>query len=178
MTSVPAVNLVTEREEFYEVSRKDFAKRYRDFEPAAAEVVFNILQTYNALFNRLAPKIQRFGLTLPGFNVLAILRSHSAKRCSLSRLSDLLLVSRANITGLIDSLARKGLVQRIDHEKDRRICLARITSQGEKLLETYCPVHYKETRLMFAALSDREKKTLSVILSKLRHSIEGTGESR
>ena len=112
--------------------------------------------------------LQTYGLTLSGLNVLAILRMHK-EGAPLNRLSHLLLVSRANITGVIDSLVRKGLVATSGHATDRRVRLARITPKGETFLNRYYPPHYVEISRIFKGLNTVEKKQIIGLLSKLRH---------
>jgi len=160
--------LSPDREAFYETLRMEYAKRYKTFDPSSVEVLFNILQTFAMGEARLAARIQRKGLTLSGLNVLTILRRYGAQGCPQNLLSHLLLVSRANITGVIDSLVRKGFVIRQDHVHDRRVILAKITADGDEWLDQYLPDHYKEIRDMFSGVSHQEKQELSRLLLKLR----------
>src|SRR5262249_51771822 len=97
--------------------------------------------------------------------------------CPLHELSELLLVSRANITGLVDSLEQRGLVSRIPDENDRRVRLASITPAGKQLLEEYLPDHYKMIRRLCSGLSDEEKAALSDLLTKLRRNVRGLPET-
>jgi DNA-binding MarR family transcriptional regulator len=159
------------REAFYADMRKEFAKRLKGLDPLAAEACFNIVQTYNLGEAFMAGRVKRTGLTLPGLNVLTILQRHKDSGCALNGLSDLLIVSRANITGLIDSLSRKGLVTREEHPQDRRVVLARITRKGEELLGGYMPVHFGTMREMTASLTKDEKDVLIRILTKMRRAL-------
>ena len=159
------------REAFYADMRTEFAKRLKGLDPQAAEACFNIVQTYNLGEAVMAGRVKRTGLTLPGLNVLIILQRHKDGSCALNALSDLLVVSRANITGLIDSLSRKGLVTREEHPQDRRVVLARITRKGEALLGGYMPTHFGTMREMAASLTKDEKDALIRILTKMRHSL-------
>jgi MarR family 2-MHQ and catechol resistance regulon transcriptional repressor len=159
------------REAFYADMRKEHAKRLKDLDLLAAETCFNLVQTYNLGEDLMAGRVKKTGLTLSGINVLIILYHHKEAGYALNALSDLLLVTRANITGLIDSLSRKGLVTREEHPKDRRVVLARITPKGEALLVGYMPAHFGTMREMTAALEKVEKETLIRILTKMRHSL-------
>jgi MarR family 2-MHQ and catechol resistance regulon transcriptional repressor len=160
-----------ERDRFYDDLRLQYAKRYKEYEETSASMVLNLVQTYTAMESRIGHQALRHGLTLPGLNVLSILRHHQKVGCPLNRLSELLLVSRANITGLMDSLARKGYVRRCEHKDDRRVCLACITPAGEAVLESYFPHHFKEVSKILSVLSEKEKKTISKLMTKLRNYI-------
>jgi MarR family 2-MHQ and catechol resistance regulon transcriptional repressor len=87
-------------------------------------------------------------------------------------LGELLLVSRANVTGLVDCLAQRGLVERSQHERDRRVRLVRLTRDGEKLLESVLPAHYARVREMLKGVSNKDKAILSELLMKLRHNTQ------
>jgi len=169
-SSSPAETLAR-REAFYADMRKECAKRIKGLDPLAAETCFNIVQTYHLGEALMAGRAKGAGLTLPGLNVLIILHQHNADGCALNELSDLLIVSRANITGLIDNLSRKGLVIREEHPQDRRVVLARITPKGESLLGGYMPAHFGTMSEMAASLTRNDRHDLIRILTKMRYGL-------
>ena len=89
------------------------------------------------LFPLTCQKISPYGITKAGFSVLMILSRSQSKSCKQNEISQLMLVSRANITGLVDSLFRPGLVERINDPHDRRVNMIRILPKGEKLLRGF-----------------------------------------
>ena len=94
-----------------------------------------IFRGYNAVlkdFNRL---FARFGLTEPQFNMLLLLARQRKEGMVLGKIGDKMLVSKANITGLVDRLEREGLVVRENHAYDRRSRLAKMTEAGLDLLK-------------------------------------------
>lgn len=157
-------------EAFYEQLRGDMSKRYKIYDALDNELLLNLVQTYIAGEAHMSTHIQEKGLTLAGLNVMCILLQHKPRGCPLNALSDLLLVSRANITGVVDSLVRKGFVTREEYATDRRITLAKITRAGETWVDHYLPRHYAKLQGLLAGITVPEKKTLIHILSKLRHS--------
>lgn len=52
---------------------------------------------------------------------------------SMSELAALLGVRLSTMTGVVDQLEGKGLVERVDHPEDRRSLQVRLTSEGKKL---------------------------------------------
>ena len=166
--SAPLSETQARREAFYVDLRRDFARRTRRFDPLSAEMCFNLAQTFSRCEALFTERAQSTGLTMSGLNVLIILRKHGAAGCALNVLSSLLVVSRANITGLVDSLVRKGLVTRMEHPEDRRVVLAHITRKGEELLASYMPTHHGITRDVAGALTLEEKETLIKLLTKIR----------
>ena len=86
-------------------------------------------------------------------------------------LGDLLAVSRANVTGLIDHLEQKGLVKRFVHEADRRARYARITQRANKLLDELIPCYFSKVKTLLGDLDTEEKSTLERLLGKARLSL-------
>src|ERR1700690_3849681 len=111
-------DLMDRREAFYNDMRGAFSRRIKTLDPLSAEACFNIVQTYHMAETLMHDCIQKVGLTLSGLNVLTILQHHRDTGCPQNALSDLLIVSRANITGVIDNLLRKGLVTREESSGD------------------------------------------------------------
>ena len=159
------------REAFYRELRQDFSRRSRRFDPLSAEMCFNLAQTFMRCEALFTERAHATGLTMPALNVLIILRKHGAAGCPLNVLSSLLVVSRANITGLVDSLMRKELVTRTEDREDRRVVLAHITKKGEELLASYMPTHHGITREIADPLILEEKTTLIKLLTKIRNGL-------
>jgi MarR family 2-MHQ and catechol resistance regulon transcriptional repressor len=167
-SSISLPNNQERREAFYLDLRRDFARRSKRFDPLSAETCFNIVQTFTRCEALFTERAHVTGLTLPGLNVLIILRKYGGEGCPLNALSNLLVVSRANITGLVDSLVRKGLVTRTEYPEDRRVVLAHITQKGEDLLASHMPTHHGVTRDIAAPLTSGEKEMLIKLLTKIR----------
>ena len=114
------------REHYYLDRMRHHSRRYREFHWPSVELVVNLFYTYDVLYMRLAREAEREGLSTAAFNVLMILSRRGEEGCPMSELGELLLVSRANVTGLVDCLERRGLVERVASAEDRRVKLARI----------------------------------------------------
>ncbi len=155
-----------------------YGQRYKEFHLPSIELIFNLVYTYEVTAAHIARIFAKHDLSLSAFNVLMILSRSDRKGLPLHEVGELLLVSRANVTGLVDCLERKGLVERTADEGDRRVRIVRITRAGEELLESVLPGYYGEVREIFAGLSDAEKATLSEFLSKLRGSVMNSLEKR
>ena len=163
-----AATTAVDIEDFYRNIRRRNGPRYKEFDETATELSFNIVHTFNRLEAHLQRAIRRRGMSLAGFNVLSILNQCEASGVPLNQLSDYLLVSRANITGLIDSLAARGFVKRSNDPQDRRVRRAAITASGKAWLEKYFPEHFGTVRKLTDALRLSEKKELVDLLTKLR----------
>lgn len=164
------------REDFYHKRVKESGPQYAGFDLSSAEILLSLRFTEDVLQQACAPLLGEFGLSKSSVNILMLLRHGPAEGMQLHDLGDLLLVSRANITGLIDHLEQKEYVTRVVDPNDRRARFARITAQGVELLNMFMPAHYRNMKAMLQALSDEEKKTLLGLLKKTRQSIAAYAE--
>ena len=166
------------RAQFYEQALPFVASRYPDYEIETGQMFFNLVFAYEAITNRMGRRMAQFGLTFPSFNVLMILNSHIYREsgCPMSQIGELLLVSKANITGVVDSLERRELVERVDADYDRRVKLARSTAEGTALLRGILPGHFREVKRITRGLTKQERMQLRDLLSKLQRTVLSAGE--
>ena len=134
-------------------------------------LLLNLLGTFDVAERLLAKRLAPYGLSPSSFNVLMILRQHP-EGCAMSAMSALLLVSRANITGLIDSLEERGLVQRTACVADRRSKMGMLTDAGGRLLEEILPGHYAYIKSMLASFPEEDKTQLTALLRRMRSAME------
>ena len=159
------------RESFYHERVSDAGRRYKGFDPLSTQAVLNLIYTYDVFHQASSRYMAHYGLSKSSLNILLLLRHGPAEGMQLHDLGELLLVSRANITGLMDSLEEKGWVERVVHSSDRRVRYARITGKAEALLDEFMPVHYRHVKSLLQDLSNEEKETLAVLLKKARRSM-------
>jgi DNA-binding MarR family transcriptional regulator len=158
-------------EAYYEDAVRRAGKKFKEFDWPSANLLFNLFYTHEVASAPLERGVGTHGLSLSAFNVLMILSRSETKGCHFHRLSELLVVSKSNITGLVDCLEKRGLAERAEGSPDRRRRIARITEAGERLLEAMLPGHYGMVREMLDGMSDKEKAMLSELLSKVRRCV-------
>jgi MarR family 2-MHQ and catechol resistance regulon transcriptional repressor len=163
---------VDKRGKYYEERVRNSA-RFEEFHRPSVELLLNLIYTYDVVETRLTRVLGAHSLSLSGFNILMILNSMKPAGCQLHELGELLLVSRANVTGLVDSLEQKGLVERTPDKSDRRVRMARLTKTGSEFLESMLPNYYVEIRRLFSGSNNSEKAALSELLANLRATIQG-----
>lgn len=88
---------------------------------------------YTYVFRQLAlhMKEKKLPITPDQFRVLTHLWQHDG--CSQQELAAGSLRDRANVTRIIDILEREGIVERNDHESDRRIFKIQLTKMGKDI---------------------------------------------
>jgi MarR family 2-MHQ and catechol resistance regulon transcriptional repressor len=171
--SVPSLTPRPDKRESHYLNRmQHHSERFPDFDWPSVEMVINLIYTYEVVNAVLVRKIEKHGISPGAFNVLMILSRCDENGCQMSEVGELLLVTRANITGLVDCLVAKDLVARFDDPRDRRVRLVRLTDAGHAFLDSILPDHYSRMQEMLRGMSDAEKKALSKMLTKLRRTAQ------
>jgi MarR family transcriptional regulator, 2-MHQ and catechol-resistance regulon repressor len=163
--------LADPRESFYQNKCQELGRLYPQFDRLSAEVMLNLLYTCDVAASSTGKFLSKYGLAKSSFNILMNLRHGPPEGMLLHDLGELLLMTRANVTGLIDHLEEKGLVRRIVDASDRRARFARITKKGEALMDELVPHHFARTQQRLAAFTEDEKQTLVALLKKLRSAV-------
>lgn len=145
----------------------DPGKEYPGADKLATEVVMNVLRTESLVSAGLTEVLRKHGLSLATFSVLMILKRAGRPLCPFE-IGDRLLVTRGTVTGLLDSLEKKKLINRGPHPDDRRMLLVDVTENALELLSDLLPEHFPNEAEMMAALSEREKETLIRLLGKIQ----------
>lgn len=102
--------------------------------------------------------------TLPRFDVLAALHAEPAGM-KMSELSEHLVVSNGNVTGVVERLVSEGLVARENLESDRRAFLVQITDKGRSLMDTMTNDHLGWIDDMFGEVSETDAaRGISIML--------------
>ena len=111
-----------------------------------------------------------FDITLPQFDVLSELE-HAGNALTMSQLSQKLMVSNGNVTGVVDRLERDGLVRRRASSTDRRVQYIELTEQGVSLFRDIASEHERWIENLLGDLSANEIKALIAGLGKAKDSI-------
>lgn len=119
---------------------------------------------------------EEFGVTLPRFDVLAQL-DRAPDGLTMGELSDHLMVSNGNVTGLVDRLVEEGLISRAPSATDRRRSRVKLTPSGKRAFDAMTPQHERWIDDMMAGLSRQEMAQLLELLGKLKRSVATGGQS-
>lgn len=113
---------------------------------------------------------ERFGMTLPRFDLLAQLeRAPSGLR--MGELSRRLMVTGANVTGLVAQLTAEGMVERLAESGDRRAFVVRLTAKGRDAFHEMAAEHERWIVDLAAGLSASERARLHALLGSLKSSV-------
>ena len=159
------------------------AKEFPDLDPSAAEAYLHLLLTGDDVFAVTERNLSERSISHGRFGVLMLLwgsrrprdnKPAGADDCgpagprTPAELADAAGVTRATMTGLIDTLERDGLVKREPDPDDRRMMSVLLTPKGEKFLNEFLPGHFKLMAELMAPLSESERKTLVKLLVKIQ----------
>src|SRR6266516_4545599 len=113
--------------------------------------LLQLLRTAETLWNASRLFFVRWDLSPSQFNVLNLLYDQP-DGCTQVGLSRSLIMHRSNVTGLVDRLEGRGLVQRRDIAHDRRAYRVVLTSTGKKLVRQILPRYYAAAEQVWGAL--------------------------
>ena len=113
----------------------------------------------------------RFNVTLPQFDLLAALHD-ALDGLTMTELSQSMMVSNGNITGVVERLERDGDVRREAKPGDRRSSVIHLSEQGREKFVTMAREHHGWVADMLGGLDDTEIGQLSDLLSRARKSVK------
>lgn len=142
---------------------------YDKFPEATMGEIFGLIEHTAKNLRRIQRRtVREVGLTPPQYGVLHMLWERDER--PFKDLADALLCTRATITGIIDTLERKGFVMRKPNPADRRSILAALTDEGRDLQHS-TPALDSIYNSCCSGLAPLEFQQLGFLLQKLNDSL-------
>lgn len=146
-----------------------------------------LVQAYQAFAAYSDAHVRQFGLTSAQFDVIVALGQVSlgqggvdrspgethegfAAGITMAALAAKIRVTKGTLTGIVDRLETKNLVQRQVPDSNRRSFTVRLTAEGKGVFDRVFPAHVVHLRGRFEKLERAELELLKVLLEKLRDS--------
>ena len=129
-------------------------------------VLRELAATYQAFEAYSAAHIRSLDLTPPQFDIIATLGNTTGM--PLKELGEKTLITKGTLTGVVDRLSDKKLVQRIASPSDGRSQIVQLTPQGEALFTRVFPAHVAYMAQAFSELSSQDLVSMETNLSRLR----------
>lgn len=139
----------------------------KSFKSEIQKAYINIVYTANYLEVKQAAVFKPYGITLPQFNVLRILRGQHPKPATVNLLMERMLDKTSNVSRIMDKLELKKLATRKQCPNDRRSVDILITEAGLELLKKM-DAELENQRIGLHNLSDDEARELNRLLDKIR----------
>jgi DNA-binding MarR family transcriptional regulator len=147
------------------------AQPHADARTAAAEdVIAGLGRAVASLRCAGSQRLVRLGISMTHFHVLTLLRHHDAM--PMGRLAEILDASISSVTGIIDRMEERGLVERVRVPDDRRVVLVRPTQAGLGLVDEAELVRSDVMRATLSRLSTGELERLTAALADLGTALE------
>jgi DNA-binding MarR family transcriptional regulator len=148
--------------------RRDLESRVIDDHHQALKLWLRLLSCTTRIEDVIRSRLRReFSTTLPRFDLLAQLERHPAG-LTMGELSQRLMVTGGNVTGITDQLEGEGLVLRTPHPGDRRAFAVRLTPAGRRQFRRMAATHELWIIELFSAWSGADKSRVHNLLATLK----------
>lgn len=147
-----------------------FEERYPDASRTATEAAMNLVRTSDLLIRRIGELVQPFGLSPSSGLVLGILADAQVPLPP-NQIAERLIISRATVTGLLDSLEKRGYVRRAPHSSDRRMLLIELTNMGRKVAHEFRVAVHRQQNEWLSVLTQSEQDQLIRALQRLQSAL-------
>ena len=144
-----------------DISQSKFRNEYQ-------KATINLIYTFNWMNERIKHLLDKYDITPQQFNILRILRG-AGKPISTLQIRQRMLDKMSDTSRIVDRLLKKGLVQKVVCEGDRRLVDVTISESGLELLERL-DAHQDDMDSVFKNLDEEQAITLNILLDKIRSS--------
>jgi MarR family transcriptional regulator, 2-MHQ and catechol-resistance regulon repressor len=114
--------------------------------------------------------VRQLGLTAAQFDVVATLGNTEGMTCG--ELGEKTLITKGTLTGVLDRLSERGLIERLEDANDARRTHIALTSQGEAVFAKCFPAHLAYLQRAFDRVAPAELNAMRGALATLRAAFE------
>lgn len=149
----------------------DHEARAGDGDHLALRLWLRLLSCTNRMEAPLRSRLRdRFGGSLPRFDLMAQLDRHP-QGLKMRDLSQRLMVTGGNVTGLTDRLVAEGLVERRDDTEDRRATTVSLTREGRRQFRAMAAEHEAWIVELMSGLQSDQQALLFDLLGQLKQAL-------
>ena len=141
---------------------------YQEFSDVYQKILVNVYYTSSWISQRDADFLRQFDLTSQQYNILRILKAEHPNRISIKAIKHRMLDKMSDVSRLIERMRKKGLVERIQSDTDRRAVEIAIAGKGLGILYEISQVIDTHRNLGLQNLSQEEAEVLNKLLDKIR----------
>ena len=138
-------------------------------------VLLGLYRAFAVLDRDQSEEVAGIGLSPLQFNILTVLQ-RTGQPTTMGALAAMLVVKPTNLSGNINSLIERGLVQRKLNALDQRWLLAALTPSGKEFLAKHLPNHWRRLERLMYGLSREKRIQLVSLLRELLESINDEQE--
>ncbi|MFO0802614.1 MAG: MarR family transcriptional regulator [Gemmataceae bacterium] len=136
-----------------------------DLDPAPLGLVGRVIVLAKKLERSVDAALEKHGLTLGQFDILATLRRNGSKGgLTPTQLLESVVLSSGGMTARLDQLAKDDLIARKADATDRRKVVVELTAKGRKLIDAATATRFEEAKRSLPPLKAAELKELEALL--------------
>lgn len=128
-------------------------------------------QINDELAKRANNALKKDGLTFSQAGVILTLGEKQKEGMSIKELSRSICVAQPTMTGIIDRLQEKGIVQSSSDRNDKRIRIVTLTEKGIRCLKNADENKRMAETQFFEGLTEEERDQLITLLEKVRNNL-------
>ena len=147
------------------------ARRYPSLDPSATDAFLNLLRTGDEVFAAEAEFLAERGISQGRFTVLMLLNRGCETHSTPAGLAEASGVTRATMTGLLDTLEKDRLTERQTDPHDRRTIHVTLTPKGQALIEGLIPDYFRCVSGIMEPLDEVERTMLVALLHKIQQGL-------
>lgn len=136
-----------------------------------ARLVMSLLTTTRRIDAACAALLSRHGLSEGLFAALLAVKSNPG--ITPGGLASEISVTRATVTGLVDGLARRDLLQRTADPADRRSQTLQLTGAGATLVQELSAIYSTWMEQLTAGITDQQRHTVFGVLGAVQANVRG-----
>lgn len=154
----------------------DFAEEYPGADPLSTECFMNIARASDQMLGELNRRLKAdCDLSVSAATVLAIIDG-AGEPITPGVIAERAIIAAASTTSVLDTLEKRGLVERRPHPTDRRKLLIDLTATGRTTIDHILPgIHRLEEEVMRALTPDKRRDLLGLI-AKVQASVSKVAE--
>jgi DNA-binding MarR family transcriptional regulator len=118
--------------------------------------------------------VRQLDLTPAQFDIIATLGNTKGMTCK--ELGEKTLMTKGTLTGVLDRLEAKHLLERTASAEDGRSWIIRLTRKGDTLFDKVFPEHMRHLQPAFRQFSDAELDDMRTSLQQLRRALESAAD--
>jgi DNA-binding MarR family transcriptional regulator len=144
----------------------DFEREFPGASESANACAIALVRTGERLLACIDQALRHHGLSRAGREALAVLDG-AEQPLSPTAIAERLIVTTASVTSLLDTLERRGLVERQPDPTDRRRLVIVITQDGKAIVDQFLPEVVALQTAAMAALTETQRRQLVEMLATL-----------
>ncbi len=149
----------------------DAETRIHDDHHLSVRLWLRMLACTNRIENVVRQNLQtKFQTTLPRFDLMAQLE-RAPQGLRMSELSQRMMVTGGNVTGITDGLEKEGLVVREVDPTDRRAFYVKLSADGQRQFRRMAAEHEQWVIGLFEGMSVKQKNQLVELLGDLKQQV-------